>query len=259
MNFDEKLKLLNEAIKDCETDPDLLVDREQIHDLAQSISGDPLQAATALLKVLTERDDEKKRGDWARNSLDYCRQERDAATKRAEGLAAELDELRTAWFGIAGGEQSFPSDHGGDCIAQQRIAAWLADGEKARTDLAAAQQAVGLMTTIKPDMVVNVHDPLVMAQQVATEVAKLRAQLAAANAQRDELAKWIATNGRYATDWTCRECNPHSPDIVEGFACTYHTAIAIARAQSGQPTPAERRDDDLSKNKDCASDCDCKR
>lgn len=65
--------------------------------------------------------------------------EREAATKRADGLAAELDELRTAWFGIAGGENSFPSDHGGDCIAQQQVGAWLADGAKARSDLAAAQ------------------------------------------------------------------------------------------------------------------------
>jgi hypothetical protein len=65
--------------------------------------------------------------------------ERDAATKRADRLAAELDELRTAWFGIAGGENSFPSDHGGDCIAQQQVGAWLADGQKARADLAAAQ------------------------------------------------------------------------------------------------------------------------
>jgi hypothetical protein len=90
MNFDEKLKLLNEAIKDCETDLDLLVDREQIHDLAQSISGDPLQTATALLRALAERDDEKKRADTSLPG--YCRlvDERDAATKRADGLRTDL-------------------------------------------------------------------------------------------------------------------------------------------------------------------------
>ncbi len=88
MNFDEKLKLLNEAIKDCETDLDLLVDREQIHDLAQSISGDPLQTATALLRALAERD-----AALSNTSLPgYCRlvDERDAATKRADGLRTDL-------------------------------------------------------------------------------------------------------------------------------------------------------------------------
>jgi hypothetical protein len=75
------------------------------------------------------------------------RSQRDAATKRADGLAAELDELRTAWFGIAGGENSFPSDGGGDCIAQQRIAAWLADGANAQRDelLRAAKEAEALI------------------------------------------------------------------------------------------------------------------
>lgn len=58
-----------------------------------------------------------------------------AAEARAVKAEAERDELRTEWFGIAGGENSFPSDHGGDCIAQQQVAAWLADGQAARAEL----------------------------------------------------------------------------------------------------------------------------
>ncbi len=61
------------------------------------------------------------------------------------------------------------------------------------------------------------------------------AQLAVVTAQRDAFAKWIEANGRYATDWACSQCNPYSPDIVQGFACTFHEALAIARAQPQQP------------------------
>lgn len=59
---------------------------------------------------------------------DTLRQERDAAR-------AELEELRTEWFGIAGGENSFPSDRGGDAIAQQQVGAWLADAQIARAEV----------------------------------------------------------------------------------------------------------------------------
>ena len=38
-----------------------------------------------------------------------------------------IAELRTEWFGIAGGENSFPSDRSGDAMAQQRVRQWLAD------------------------------------------------------------------------------------------------------------------------------------
>jgi len=42
------------------------------------------------------------------------------------------------------------------------------------TELAKVREAIGLMTTIKGDMEVNVNDPLGMAQEVATYVERLK-------------------------------------------------------------------------------------
>jgi hypothetical protein len=108
----------------------------------------------------------------------------------------------------------------------------------------------------------GIAERLLAALEQRSEVDTLRAQLAAANAQRDELLRLLKVEraeGGHADESpvVCRVFWGHECDC--GWAKRRNTIdAAIARAQSGQPMPAERRDDDLSKNKDCASDCDCK-
>lgn len=92
----------------------------------------PAEAAKCYARLKAERDADRARADGLASERNRALVERDAAL-------AELDELRTEWFGIAGGEQSFPSDRTGDAMARHQVDAWLADGQKARADLAAAQ------------------------------------------------------------------------------------------------------------------------
>jgi hypothetical protein len=82
------------------------------------------------------------------------------------------------------------------------------------------------------------------------EVAELRAQLAAANAQRDELLRivklWREWGGHEPTCYfvRARDANPLIPlHLLVGYCdCGWDAAgVAIARAQSGQPA---QRDDD---------------
>ena len=69
-----------------------------------------------------------------------------AARADVEQLRAELDELRTEWFGVAGGENSFPSDRDGDRMAQEQVTKQLAD---LRAELDSAWDATGVASTVR--------------------------------------------------------------------------------------------------------------
>lgn len=90
-----------------------------------------LAAAQAKLAALLEKS--KACRDWLKGINCY---EGDDLDEAVDFDNAVVDGLAQA---IAGGEQSFPSDRTGDAMAQHQVDAWLADGQKARADLAAAQ------------------------------------------------------------------------------------------------------------------------
>lgn len=73
--------------------------------------------------------------------------------------------------------------------ALQRLAA-------AKATLAVWQEAFGLLTTLAPDLGIDITDPLGMARAIERHVLAERAALAAANARADEakMAEWIVAD-----------------------------------------------------------------
>ncbi len=63
-----------------------------------------------------------------------------------------------------------------------------AEVEQMRLELASLRQAIGLMTTAKPDMQVDVRDPIGMAQQVVDVVSRLRLRASTACSESGLLA-----------------------------------------------------------------------
>ena len=114
-----------------------------------------------------------------------------------------IAELRTEWFGIAGGENSFPSDRSGDAMAQQRVRQWLADEVALRAQIGDERdrlrgnlsRALGVLRALRNDCGQSVFgadcdavDSLLSKEdgnaeaRPLTEVNSLRAELAEAKA-----------------------------------------------------------------------------
>ncbi len=104
-------------------------------------------------------------------------------------------------------------------------------------EIATLRQAIGLASTIKPSMVMNVDDPIGMMREVAEEVDGLREALAAAERERDEKEDAL----RKCDDWLHDALDklgvpPNARaagDIRDGVVARVKNALAAA-----EPSPA---------------------
>jgi polyhydroxyalkanoate synthesis regulator phasin len=77
--------------------------------------------------------------------------------------------------------------------------------EKLEAEITTLREAIGLMTTAKPDMVMDVDDPIGMAHQVVKEADTLRARVKELEREVQKLTKCDC--GRNLTTGLCRICD----------------------------------------------------
>jgi predicted glycosyltransferase len=82
--------------------------------------------------------------------------------------------------------------------------------EKLESEIATLREAIGLMTTAKPDMVMDVDDPIGMAHQVVKEADTLRSRIALAEKVVAVLRKWKNETGYLSEGW---EASDHSREM----------------------------------------------